>query len=400
MNKFQLTSLQDSTVFSQPVYVDSKFIVADRDVPLSKERLQLLSKWQFTEVFSPGVIADDKSDLTAGGVENDKLYLSARDDLFKDVIQQAQKSAAEFSLDEDAANMLVAKNVYAACYDMILGFYNTYTTQKNLDIKAIVPFAKSLCMFEAKHKRFLLRLPVHENLDDVGIIITHSLRSTILAVAIALSMRFSISRLSELAIACIFHEIGMTRFPKQVYTQTARLSAAEKRTILMHPILSYNVLKSMEFSNSICMAVLEHHERENGTGYPRKLTGDQISAYAKIISVACVYEAITATRPYKQQQDLSEAVIELLRNAKKQFDPVVIKVALSCLSIFPIGTYVELTNGLKGIVVDVTPENVKTPIVKVLGKTNDDGSPFIVNTSTSKLKIERTLTKREIEALQ
>ena len=156
----------------------------------------------------------------------------------------------------------------------------------------------------------------------------------------------------------------------------------------------------MEFSNSICMAVLEHHERENGTGYPRKLTGDQISAYAKIISVACVYEAITATRPYKQQQDLSEAVIELLRNAKKQFDPVVIKVALSCLSIFPIGTYVELTNGLKGIVVDVTPENVKTPIVKVLGKTNDDGSPFIVNTSTSKLKIERTLTKREIEALQ
>ena len=83
MNKFQLTSLQDSTVFSQPVYVDSKFIVADRDVPLSKERLQLLSKWQFTEVFSPGVIADDKSDLTAGGVENDKLYLSARDDLSK-----------------------------------------------------------------------------------------------------------------------------------------------------------------------------------------------------------------------------------------------------------------------------------------------------------------------------
>lgn len=336
MKSFQLTSLKDSTFFSQPVYIDSKFIIGDQDLPLTKEKIQLIAKWKFGEVFSDGVISDGKSAASVG-VENEHVYISAKDDVFRDVIAQAQRSAAEYSLDEDAKNMLMAKNVYEACYEAILGFYSTYTTQKTLDLRTIIPFAKSLCMFEAKFKRFLLRLPVHENLDDEGIIITHSLRSTILAVAIGLSMRFSIARLSELAIACIFHEIGMTRFPKQVYTQTGRLSAAEKRTILMHPILSYNVLKSTEFSNSICMAVLEHHERENGTGYPRKLTGNQISAYAKIISVACVYEAITATRPYKQQQDLSEAVIELLRNAKKQFDPVVIKVALSCLSIFPIG---------------------------------------------------------------
>lgn len=399
MKSFQLASLKDPSFFSQPVYIDSKFIIGDQDIPLTKEKIQLIAKWQFGEVFSDGDLAENQKSANVG-VENEHVYISAKDDVFKDVIAQAQKSATEFSLDEDATNMLIAKTVYESCYETILGFYNTYTTQKTLDLKVIIPFAKSLCMFEAKYKRFLLRLPVHENLDDEGIIITHSLRSTILAVAIALSMRFSISRLSELAIACIFHEIGMTRFPKQVYTQTGRLSAAEKRTILMHPILSYNVLKSTEFSNSICIAVLEHHERENGTGYPRKLTGDQISAYAKIISVACVYEAITATRPYKQQQDLSEAVIELLRNAKKQFDPVVIKVALSCLSIYPIGTYVELTNGLKGIVVDVSPENVKAPVVKILGKTNEDGSAATVNTASSKLKIQRTLGKREIEALQ
>jgi HD-GYP domain-containing protein (c-di-GMP phosphodiesterase class II) len=103
------------------------------------------------------------------------------------------------------------------------------------------------------------------------------------------------------------------------------LTEQEKKLIYTHPILGYNILKSLEFPLAVSRAVLEHHERENGSGYPRKLTGGNISLYGKIIGVACSYEAISAKRPHREAKDGYTGMLELLKNEGKQYDDTVVR---------------------------------------------------------------------------
>jgi HD-GYP domain-containing protein (c-di-GMP phosphodiesterase class II) len=161
-------------------------------------------------------------------------------------------------------------------------------------------------------------------------------------------------------------------------------------------VLSFNLLKSFDFPLVISLAALEHHERENGTGYPQKLTGDKISLYAKIIAVACSYEALSTKRPHKEAKDGYTGMLELLRNEGKQYDETVVRALVFSLSIYPIGLYVLLSNGKKGQVVDINPENPRCPIVQVFGDLTPDGKNKTLETSPGGVSIVRPMTREEI----
>ena len=141
--------------------------------------------------------------------------------------------------------------------------------------------------------------------------------------------------------------------------------------------------------------MLEHHERENGEGYPRKLSRDKISIYAKIIAVACSYEAVTAPRPYKEARDAYSGIIDIMKNQGKQYDDIIVRALLFSVSLYPIGLYVLLSNNKIGQVIDVNPENPKYPIVEINGEIKPDGKPKVVETSEYGLTITRPLTKEE-----
>ncbi len=158
----------------------------------------------------------------------------------------------------------------------------------------------------------------------------------------------------------------------------------------------FNILKSYEFPLAITLGVLEHHEKENGLGYPRKLPGDKISMYAKIISVACSFEAITAPRHYKKAQSSYAAMVELLKNEGNQYDGNVIKALLYSLSLFPIGSYVYLSDGKIGQIIDANPEDPKNPIVQLLAL-NSTESKTIATGEKSGVRISRVMTKEEIQ---
>ena len=221
------------------------------------------------------------------------------------------------------------------------------------------------------------------------------MRSTVFAIVIGLQLKFPIHKLIELGVACILHEIGMVRLPPQVYMGKKELTPVEKNAIFTHPVISYNILREFSFPLNICLGVLEHHERENGGGYPRKLAKDKISLYAKIIAVACSYEAVTAERPYKEARDAYSGIIDIMKNQGKQYDETVIRALLFSLSLYPIGLYVLLSNNKIGQVVDVNPENPKYPIVQLVGEAKPDGTPRVVETGEYGISITRPLTKEE-----
>jgi len=389
VNTFNIADLTEGYFFTEDAFLDKKFLLLTPGVPITDTLKKALRDWDFFKLYSEGHTSEQPvirtlpsmTEATAGAEAGEKK------DANEDQTPMQQ-------LSEESRFDLVEKT-YNDYQDFISQVYTRYATRKELQLQLISDKVKDLCDFIKENKRYVLRiLPSQENRDKNYLVI-HAMRSTMYAIVIGLQLKFPIHKLIELGVSCILHEIGMIRLPPQLYMGNKILSPVEKNAILTHPVISYNILREFSFPLNICLGVLEHHERENGEGYPRKLSRDKISIYAKIIAVACSYEAVTAPRPYKEARDAYTGIIDIMKNEGKQYDETIIRALLFCLSLYPIGLYVLLSNDKIGQVVDVNPENPKYPIVQIDGEIKTDGKPKVIETSEYSIYIKRPLTKEE-----
>ena len=215
-------------------------------------------------------------------------------------------------------------------------------------------------------------------------------RTSILSLIIGKYLKIPTHKLIDLGVAALLHDIGMLMVPEELYLRPGSLTEDEKIIIKNHPIYGYKLLDSYNFPPAIKRAVLEHHEREDGTGYPRNLSEENISQYGKIIALACSYEAISAKRVYKKSLDPHMGLIGILKDKARYCDDV-IQALVNALSIYPVGLYVLMSNGKKGRVIDVDPFEPRFPIVTLFGEENVAQYTF-----ADGLYIVRPLQKNEI----
>jgi HD-GYP domain-containing protein (c-di-GMP phosphodiesterase class II) len=111
---------------------------------------------------------------------------------------------------------------------------------------------------------------------------------------------------------------------------------------------------------------LQHHEQFDGKGYPRGLRGNDIDEFARIASIADSYEAQISNRSYRKKVYFYHAMRNLLSSGVNKFDPVILRVFLSRMSVYPIGSIVELNDGMAGIIIGSVPEKPLRPIIKLI----------------------------------
>lgn len=140
--------------------------------------------------------------------------------------------------------------------------------------------------------------------------------------AIGAAMGFSLEDIRELGIAGLMHDIGKIAIDLRILDKTGMLDTSERIEIERHPELGYQILRSITDFAKLAEYVLAHHERWDGTGYPRKLKGEEIPLEARIISIADAYHAMISDRTYRKALSKQQAVKEIERNAGTQFDPV------------------------------------------------------------------------------
>ncbi|GHU66085.1 phosphohydrolase [Spirochaetia bacterium] len=375
VKNYSLMDIPAGSFFSKTAYLDSQFVLAAPEMPFSQKLIKALQDWEFKEIYSAGEPLEDYAADQAEAAEDTEL--------------------TEATLLSDSDKIIRAENFYAAFQKYVETLFTQVAIKNELNYKSVVEKIIAACDIVKEDRRFILRVQKN-NPPNGNYLASHAVKSTIIAIIIGSYLKLPNHRLIELGVAALLHEIGMIKLPPQVYLSKRPLQPQERKAILTHPVLGYNILKSFDFPLTVNLAALEHHERENGAGYPQKLTGDKISLYAKIIAVACSYEALSSQRPHKEAKDGYTGMLELLKNEGKQYDETIVRALVFSLSIYPIGLYVLLSSGRKGQVVDVNPENPRFPIVQVFGELNPDGKNKILETSQDGISIVRPLTREEI----
>ena len=159
----------------------------------------------------------------------------------------------------------------------------------------------------------------------------HQERVTRLAYAIARKMGLSEERVEGLRVAGLLHDVGKVSVPAELLSKPTRLTPAEFSLVKAHPQTGYEILKGVVFPWPVADIVLEHHERLDGSGYPRGLKGEAISLEARILAVADVVEAMVSHRPYRPALGVDKALGEVEAGAGVLYDPEVVNV---CLQLF------------------------------------------------------------------
>jgi hypothetical protein len=201
--------------------------------------------------------------------------------------------------------------------------------------------------------------------DDLDI--ASPVNSMIYSFKVGKRMGYSAFKLTEVCMAALHHDIGMFLIDDAISGKEGRLTDEEFTELKKHTAYGRDIMKAVdETFPSVSRAIYEHHERENGQGYPLGLKGDDICEYAKIIAICDSYEAMTHNRPYRKAGAQHKSVLEIAEAKDELFSPHIIKIFLDEITMYPVGSYVRLNNKAVGIVVETNPTNPLKPVINLV----------------------------------
>lgn len=201
--------------------------------------------------------------------------------------------------------------------------------------------------------------------DDVAS--QHSISCCILSVAFGRYLGLPVSELEKLAIGALMHDIGKLQVPTEVLNKPGSLNDEEKKLMHQHPSASRNLLMSAGdyFANAVDIAY-SHHERIDGSGYPRGLKGHSMSPFSRMVAIIDVYDAMTTEQVYREELAPFEALKYLNQNKGKLFDNQLVALFIKMIGVFPVGSIVELSNGEIGIVITSNRDDNLRPKVLLM----------------------------------
>lgn len=357
----------------------------------------------FTEKLKPGMIvarpiySSDGRILLHSGIELDTNYISrlaamgiisvyVQDDLFGDV---------------DIQDVVSEQTRIETMKTVSQNFQNLERKQK-INLRQVQGTVDHILDEVLHNANVLINLSDIRAFDDYTF--GHSVNVCIISIITGISMGYNDSKLKELGIGALLHDIGKTMIDNSLLNKPGDLTHQEFQEIKCHTEYGFDILRQYnELSLLSAHIAFQHHERWDGQGYPRGLAAESIHEYARIVAAVDVFDALMADRPYRPSYTLSQALHVLKRMSGIYLDPNCVNALLANIAVYPIGTIVVLNTGDIGIVMDVNREHPARPVVKVIFDMNHRrlADPHEIDLSKmGNVTVAKALSDDDIERLR
>lgn len=265
------------------------------------------------------------------------------------------------------------------------GIFDQHHKNQDLDLRQLSKLMSELARLSPPLQDELIGIVV-EPYPEEDYFVYHAANIGILCILLGMALKLDGKELEELGIAGFLHDISLLAF-KEGLSYPKQLSADLQTELKRHPERSAEIVGPY-VSELVKTAILQHHELSNGKGYPNGLLNDAIHLFAKIINIADSFEAMVHVRPYRPKPyEVSEAVKEMIEKERGLYDRDVVKALLSRVGLYPIKSYVELSNKQ---VARVLRQNHLFPISPVIqAEFDEDGNkiqpPIVIDLSKNQL---------------
>jgi len=206
----------------------------------------------------------------------------------------------------------------------------------------------------------------------------HALCAAVLGMATAAQLTWPPSQIRLVGLAALVSDLGMLMVPRRIRVGGEQLSQVDRRRVHKHPGYTLAMLaKVRDVPDAVRVAAYQHHERENGSGYPHGLRGADLHDGARVLAVADVLAALMSPRHYRRDQLPYSAMEQMVRAAAlNQFDKPAVRALVQAAGLFPVGSYVQLSDRRTARVIAANPNHLDRPIVRaVAGAATADAAP-------------------------
>lgn len=241
---------------------------------------------------------------------------------------------------------------------------------RNLPFTKLFALSEMIVYSVARTPEMLLEVAKPAYTGDA--LVCHSINVAFLSCKVGLQMALPLRECTELGVAALLHDIGMTKIDATCYSHGRELSKENQKTIEMHPQAGYAFFKNLRNDFPWLLSViLEEHKRENDRGYGTVLEGE-LHTFSRIVGMCDSFEALTHERPFRKPFQPSDAMKAIIADKELLYSKVILRAVIESIGIYPVGSLVKLNNNKIGQVLETVPGSPLRPIVSVVDESGGE----------------------------
>jgi HD-GYP domain-containing protein (c-di-GMP phosphodiesterase class II) len=278
----------------------------------------------------------------------------------------AEKESYLKSLEE---NKRIAKKAFFKSVSVVREAMSSLGSQKTVNIVRVKRTVQSLVDLILQDETTFLELTAIKNFDEYTFL--HSANVCVLSIMMGVRLGLDRKKLGELGFAALFHDVGKVRLPYELINKPTEFDDSDWQQVRQHPIMGVKSLLSFrkldDYSMRAMVVSFEHHLNLDCSGYPEVKNKSELNLFSRIVSIADAYDAMTSGRVYvKKPYSPDEALKRMLYRQGIFYDPIMMKVFINVMGVYPVGTLVVLNTGEIGLVYRTNPEDLARPLVKII----------------------------------
>jgi HD-GYP domain-containing protein (c-di-GMP phosphodiesterase class II) len=348
-----------------------RFLIQDEKLYFQRENVKLIQEmYHFFETRKLSGLRFH-SDLKGYSVENILRFArlinvaGEKDDPLAWIVEGLEKGAFPWveilqlprtkAHEQDFESKDMARKTYAYALTSVKEVAQKINSQRRAGVRKLKRIVQNMVDILSEDESVMLGISTMRDYDDYTY--THSVNVAILSLCLGKRIGLSRISLSHLAICGLVHDLGKLDIPKEILNKPGKLTDQEFKEMEKHPIKSVSQIMRMhapeDLKAKILLPPFEHHLKYDLSGYPRVQNKKSVSLFGRILAIADVFDALTSPRIYRPKANSPDRALDImLKGSGKDFDPILLKVFINMLGVYPVGTLLKLDTGELGLVVD------------------------------------------------